>query len=68
MLGPLIVVTYKDRIMQLTYMGNTYIKKEAIGVKPVLQLTYRRNIHTSIQDSETTASKRFTYRGVPYKR
>ena len=54
--------------MQLTYMGNTYIRKETVDIKPVIQLTYRRNIHTANQDAETTASKCFTYRGVPYKR
>ena len=58
--------------MDLTFLGNTYVKNNEVGVKPDVQLRYQGKVYRARQLGAARQvagnTSVFTYRGVSYTR
>jgi len=58
--------------MELTFLGNTYVKNNEVGVKPDVQLRYQGKVYRArqLEAARQVAGNAivFTYRGVSYPR
>ncbi|MEC8441178.1 MAG: DUF4278 domain-containing protein [Cyanobacteriota bacterium] len=58
--------------MELTFLGNTYVKNNEVGVKPDVQLRYQGKVYRArqLEAARQVAGNAivFTYRGVSYTR
>ena len=52
----------------LLYRGHTYSPNHRAAQKPVIQLTYRRNVYQSRQTTLQRIPVELIYRGVQYTR
>jgi len=52
----------------LLYRGHTYSPNHCAAQKPVIQLTYRRNVYQSRQTTPQRIPVELIYRGVQYTR
>ena len=52
----------------LLYRGHTYSPNRCAAQKPVIQLTYRRNVYQSRQTTLQRIPVELIYRGVQYTR